>query len=236
MSPAKTSMPNEPDFIRRVREREASISIGASTARNMGEGTVKQARDFLRNLDLPSFTADSEEVFLARLDESTDKLKESLSYRSWGAARKFLNIFLRGAFYNRFLCDYYAINVLEQFLEVPLDKSVAQGLNGERNGETLPRWKTILRLHPQESAVYQAFARSVAREKQCARVHLDLWYWRREEPAGAVLPEKANVHVVVPGVREGGLERVVYIPSPRLVHPDQASDFVKGVVDLGKGE
>lgn len=45
-------------------------------------------------------------------------------------------------------------------------------------------------------------------------------------PTGVLLPEKAKVFVVVP---EFGVEPVGYIASPRLVHPEQAKDFVKDV-------
>jgi len=51
-------------------------------------------------------------------------------------------------------------------------------------------------------------------------------------PAGVLLPEKAKVYVVVPGISESGVQRVAHIPSPRLAHPEQANDFVKEVIDL----
>jgi hypothetical protein len=184
MTLAKKSLADEQDFIKRVREREASISIGASTARGMGARTVEKARKFLRNLDLSSFVTKSEDIFLQQLNASTKACAKSLPRKSWGAARKFLNIFLRGAFYNRFLCEYYGLRVLEDFLEVPLDKSVANRLRGEPGGTSLPPFKTIVGLKPQNSAAYQAFARRVSLRKNCARVHLDLWYFRRGESEG----------------------------------------------------
>ena len=55
------------------------------------------------------------------------------------------------------------------------------------------------------------------------------------EPGGTydeLLPEKAKVYVVVPGISESGVQRVAHIPSPRLAHPEQANDFVKEVIDL----
>jgi len=184
MTLAKKSPVVEPDFIKRVRQREASISVGASTARGMGKGMVKAARDFLGNLDLRSFVTESEDAFQQRLDASTDECRVKLPSQSWGAARKFLNIFLRGALYNRFLCEHYGLVTLEPFLEVPLDKSVATGLRSEHGGLSLPPWGTVLRLEPAVSAAYQAFAHQVSLRKGCARVHLDLWYWRRDESEG----------------------------------------------------
>jgi hypothetical protein len=46
-------------------------------------------------------------------------------------------------------------------------------------------------------------------------------------PPEANLPENAKVYVVCPGLAN---ERVVRIFSPRLLHPEQASDFVKEVI------
>jgi hypothetical protein len=40
------------------------------------------------------------------------------------------------------------------------------------------------------------------------------------------LPERMRVYVVVPSMETTPVTRIV---SPRLVHPEQAADFVKGV-------
>ena len=50
-------------------------------------------------------------------------------------------------------------------------------------------------------------------------------------PAAVTLPEKAKVYVVVPGSFDMEVQRVPKIASPRLVHPEQAADFVKEVVE-----
>jgi hypothetical protein len=42
------------------------------------------------------------------------------------------------------------------------------------------------------------------------------------------LPEKATVYVVIPGVE---IPSVAYLGSPRLVHPEQAADFKKEVIE-----
>lgn len=47
-------------------------------------------------------------------------------------------------------------------------------------------------------------------------------------PASVRLPEKARVYVVIPDVEVPSVE---YIGSPRLVHPEQAADFQKEVVE-----
>lgn len=47
-------------------------------------------------------------------------------------------------------------------------------------------------------------------------------------PADVRLPEKARVYVVIPGVET---RPIAYIGSPRLVHPDQAADFKKEIIE-----
>jgi len=47
-------------------------------------------------------------------------------------------------------------------------------------------------------------------------------------PATVRLPERAKVYVVIPDVE---IQTVAYIGSPRLVHPEQAADFKKEVVE-----
>ncbi|MBI4528685.1 MAG: hypothetical protein HY695_33225 [Deltaproteobacteria bacterium] len=47
-------------------------------------------------------------------------------------------------------------------------------------------------------------------------------------PATVQLPERAKVYVVIPDVE---VQTVVYIGSPRLVHPEQAAYFKKEVVE-----
>lgn len=46
-------------------------------------------------------------------------------------------------------------------------------------------------------------------------------------PTDIRLPENTKVYVVIPGVEQ---VPVPYIGSPRLVHPEQAADFIKEVV------
>jgi len=47
-------------------------------------------------------------------------------------------------------------------------------------------------------------------------------------PANVRLPEKAKVYVVIPDIE---VQTVAYIGSPRLVHPEQAADFIKKVIE-----
>lgn len=47
-------------------------------------------------------------------------------------------------------------------------------------------------------------------------------------PAAVHLPERAKVYVIIP---DGEIQGVAYIGSPRLVHPEQAADFTKEVLE-----
>jgi hypothetical protein len=47
-------------------------------------------------------------------------------------------------------------------------------------------------------------------------------------PATVRLPERTRVYVVIPDVE---VQPVTYIGSPRLVHPEQAADFQKEVIE-----
>ncbi|MCK6622061.1 MAG: hypothetical protein HUU32_09300 [Calditrichaceae bacterium] len=46
--------------------------------------------------------------------------------------------------------------------------------------------------------------------------------------AGVRLPDKTKVYVIVPGFES---KRMIYIASPRLVHPGQAADFKKEIIE-----
>ncbi len=54
-------------------------------------------------------------------------------------------------------------------------------------------------------------------------------------PPGTSLPEKAKVYVVIPEVFEVELPPLAHMYSPQLVHPEQADDFLKEVIDLQEG-
>jgi hypothetical protein len=47
-------------------------------------------------------------------------------------------------------------------------------------------------------------------------------------PATVHLPERTKVYVIIPDVEVQG---VAYMGSPRLVHPEQAADFTKEVLE-----
>lgn len=164
-----------------LHRRIANTSVGPSTARGMGpKGTIKSARDFLCRLSLHRLKVKNQSAFRGVLDQMTKELQTTLPLdaQHWGSARKFLNIFIRNVFYNKYLCEHCDIGHLESWLEVPLDSHVAKGLKGELGGKNLPRWRTVIGLQPKVNKIYQDFALKVAVGKGTYRVHLDLLYWR----------------------------------------------------------
>ena len=179
-------MLDKPDFLAYLKERQASTSVSASTARNMGpKGTIQQARKFLAALELKRFRQKTQKDFLEELNKATEELHQILPKRpgkeseGWGSARKFLNIFLRGCAYNKYLCKHHQLDLIEPWLEIPLDSHVAKGLGSEDGQANLPRWTSVIGLGKEDRQRFQEFASEVARREGVNRVDLDIKYWRR---------------------------------------------------------
>lgn len=120
----------------------------------------------------------------ARGQSATDPKSTNLVKRvptHWGAARKFLNLYMREISYNALLREKYHLERIEHLLEVPLDSNVADALQKEKEGVQLPRWPRVIHLTRQTSAQYQSVAEAVAARMRTCRVHLDLLYWRPEQ-------------------------------------------------------
>ena len=173
----------ENEFIQRMQNRIAELSVSASAVRKQGAGGITTAaREYLKTIDLRKFRTNTKKKFKSELNKSTRLLKEKLPQdaKNWGTARKILNLFLRDILYNRYLCDYYKYHRIEQWLEVPLDKYVANGIRREIPADCIPKWDNIKDLTANESNKFQDAANWIARKKKIARVHLDLWYWRNK--------------------------------------------------------
>ncbi len=175
-------LPTLEDF----RERLANTTISSSTLRNQGaSGIINQARHFLKDLDLQEFVTNDEKIFSRELDTQTDLLRLSFPIQSqhWGTARKAINLFLAESYYHKFVCVGYKLEIIEPFLELPLDSQVGKFLTKEaqKRGETdFPQWKGLKYLSPEESKLYQDFAKRLAKEKGYARVFLDVVIWQPE--------------------------------------------------------
>jgi hypothetical protein len=162
-----------------IKKRTAIVAVGPSTARGQGApGVVDALRGALEQVPLARFSTSRQEKFLRALDGSTRSIMSALPRlaRSWGLARKCLNIFLRDCFYNAYLRDAYGLAVAEPWFEVPLDRVVADGLR-ENAGVPLPPWPGVKHVTPEISAHYQLAALLLSRSKGISRVHLDTYLW-----------------------------------------------------------
>lgn len=171
-----------PDFISQLQRRTAEAAIGPSALRNQGApGVIAAARTVLTGIDLRVLGRTRKATFSAFLDRATTAVLSKFpdgAAESWGGARKSVNLFLRDVVYNRDLAEFYRLRKIRAWLEVPLDKNVAQGLRDEPEGSGLPKWGRIKRLTPKRSRELQAVAALVAARKRLARVDLDVYYWR----------------------------------------------------------
>jgi hypothetical protein len=180
-------------LIKAIQARTAAVAISPSTVRGQGEGgVVDAARDFLTNLNLHRFGVADAEMFRASLREATKELKAvyPAKARSWGLARKCLNIFLRDALYTCYLRDEYDLALAEAWYEVPLDSVVVKAMKKKAPRRALPRWLGVKHLDPEDSKKYQAFALTLAEEMGITRAHLDTYLWvdgRKLKPAGSKL-------------------------------------------------
>jgi len=182
---------NQNKLIKQVHRRIAQVSVGSSAIRNQGSGgLIKICHDYFeKSIDLKEFGAKiRNNGYPEYLDNCTHQLLSLFPEegKSWGAARKGLNLFFREVVYNKYLADY--LNIPNEYsenlerikqLEVPLDKDVATGLI--KIYDELPKWKSIKVLQPEESKLYQKFALIYAERQNIARVHLDLEFWRKEK-------------------------------------------------------
>lgn len=178
-------------FLNQIHKRLSIISVGASALRNQGSsGIIKIAREYFYEININEFinSLDNEDVYNNFLDKHTTNLVSKFpeNGKSWGGARKGINLFLREVVYNKFFSDYYQLptqynefNQKIKFLEVPLDKDVATGIY-EETELVLPRWNSIKDLTPNLSKQYQIAALKIAAKGNFAKVNLDLKYWRRE--------------------------------------------------------
>ena len=168
-------------FLEAVQARTARISVGPSTTRGSGPGVVEAGRCFLAKLPLAQFAVNDPSIFRKQLNSKTLSLSSALpsSGRSWGLARKLLNIFLRDSLYTTYLylSDGFSIREAEDKLEIPLDSITARQLREEAGPRKLPRWKGVKYLTAKENDAYQTFATHLAISRKICRVHLDTYWW-----------------------------------------------------------
>jgi hypothetical protein len=142
---------------------------------------AKCAREFASALPLRRLVTKEPAVFRRRLDEATKGLQKELprGARSWGLARKLLNIFIRDCVYVAYLRSAYGLHRIERFCEVPPDSITAKEIR--RKARDLPRWPGVKHLTPEISDQYQQEAEREAKRRKIARVHLDAYWWGARE-------------------------------------------------------
>lgn len=167
------------DFITTLQRKVAFTAVGPSALRGQGKGVLRASQDFLAQMSLARIPKSSAKSFQLWLDGQTESLLDTLPIknRPWGAARKAVNLFLRDALYNQYLCKQFKLLSIESWLEIPLDSAVAKGLNLQSNRGELPRWPGLKNLKPNISEGFQVFASKQANLKRVARVHLDMYLW-----------------------------------------------------------
>lgn len=185
--PASTSEVFEFSNAWLFQRRIAEIAITASLARNQGfAGAVETLRRFAAKIDLSEFALQQTEPdFLRLLDKRTAELQQALKDCSaekadaraddpdlWGLARKALNVFLCEAFFHRILHQYYGLQTLGPWLEVPLDSQTytairrkAYKLNLRGRRDDLPFKFTIDGLSKNISKRAQELAKRIAEKE-----------------------------------------------------------------------
>jgi hypothetical protein len=95
-------MPAGPNFLEALQAKTARVTITSSSMRGPGCGeAIKAARAFTGALSLRRFSSRTRLGFERELDSATNELIREMPrmVRSWGLARKGLNIFLRECLY-----------------------------------------------------------------------------------------------------------------------------------------
>jgi hypothetical protein len=172
-------------FEKKLQNRVAYLAIGRSSLRNQGvPGLVKTSRDFAASLNLKAMAKCWNELnFDSYLDRKTKALQKKFRKKArnnFGAARKALNLFFRDVVYNTFLRKKYNISLVSKHieqLELPLDSYTSKKII-KRYPILKFYWGGIKYLSAECSELFQDRATIMAVQKKCARVHLDVFYWR----------------------------------------------------------
>jgi len=178
-------VPSKMPPIELIQKRIANISVGPSTVRRQPEGTAAIARKYLwQPIVIKHFSkVKNEKDFKNRLNTHTSKLKDKLPSKSWGIARKVLNLFLFQAVQDINLNKKYALDKLINYLELPLDNTNGKNLKEfakKIDGGNL-EWKNISSLTPEINEQFQEYAKRCANwTYKCARCYLDVYWWRSE--------------------------------------------------------
>jgi hypothetical protein len=173
---------NRSNLYRVIQSFVATESVGPATLRSQGaKGMVRISQTYLSSLNLRRFSTTVAGVFADQLDQATEELRMLFPRggRNWGSARKPLNIFLRNALYNQFLCQRYGLSKAISFFEVPLDSIVAGQLREMDTQHSLPRWPGVKYLDRETNEIFQTYLATLAAQHRLHRVHLDVYLWQK---------------------------------------------------------
>jgi len=166
--------------INSIRKYVAYGSVGPSTLRNIGaSGAVASARQSLANIQLGAYSRINASRFRRQLDADTETIRIAMPNGAahFGAARKVLNIFLRGALYNTYLTSHYELELCVECYEIPLDKLSATGILGGTANKDRIRWVGVKHVTPEINSNFQRLAAELAERRGTLRVHLDAVFW-----------------------------------------------------------
>lgn len=186
------------EFLKQMQRFVAESATGPSALRNQGvKGIILSSNKYFKAIPLDAIpikeakyaewlNEHTEQIRALWLDATTEQEKAVLPPKEplFGAARKALNLFLRSAAYNRYLCEAYAMDRLLPLMEVPVDSYVATRLcDSLPVGSKAKEWPGLKWLTPEQHTEYQKAASVRARELGVYRVDLDAYYYRAEPPA-----------------------------------------------------
>ena len=172
--------------------RIAQTCVGASALRNQGSsGIIETCRNYFESTwgnDLSDFfnSVANENDYKNFLDNHTDILVDMFpiptdgGVKSWGGARKALNLFFMSIVKDRYICSNYIFDEDDlKNLEIPLDKDVSVGISN--HFKTITKWTGIRHLNKAVSDEYQKNASILAKEKNVHRFQLDDEFWRAKK-------------------------------------------------------
>lgn len=152
-------------------------SVTSSTARKQPTSTIQVTHRFLKTIKLSDIDNSlNEESFQKFLDDKTQELSKLLPSKSWGHARKFINIFLLKV-EDSFLLAQHMKNHenMKSLLEIPIDSKVAKSLIVSNH--SLPTFYSINKVTPEINKQYQDSALKEAKMMNFERVQLDDIFW-----------------------------------------------------------
>lgn len=152
-------------------------SVTSSTARKQPTNTIQVTHSFLKTISLSDIDKSlNQDDFQKFLDDKTQELSELLPSKSWGHARKFLNIFLLKVEDSLLLAQNLKNHKnMKSLLEIPIDKKVAKSLIVLNN--SLPTFYSIHKVTPEINKQYQDSASKEGKKMNSERVELDDIFW-----------------------------------------------------------